>query len=66
MGYLIKHNNRFIAKGGHTHGHPKTTLLKEGAKVYTTEKTATNSAKKLFGNTAIFNIEKLTNVDAHT
>ena len=56
MGYLIKYNGRFIAKGGHTHGHPKTTLLKENAKVYATQKTAIASAKKFFGNTATFDI----------
>jgi len=55
MGYLIKYNGRYVAKAGsgiqkgYTHGHPKTTLLKESAKVYATQKTAINSAKKFFG-----------------
>jgi len=56
MGYYLKFNGRFLAKSGHTHGHPKTTLLKENAKIYTSQAKAISAGKRYFGNTSQFDV----------
>lgn len=55
--YFLKFNNKYIAKGGHTHGHPKKTLLLEEARAYVSEKAAKKAGVRFFGNNGKFEIE---------
>jgi SRSO17 transposase len=57
MKYYLKFNGRYLAKSGHTHGHPKTTILKENARTYTSEIKAILVGRKYFGNTAKIDTE---------